>query len=175
MADYYQQCSLTIAQLSKEEIDWLKDHLVQVDGEDLFLEDPEEPENEEQDQKILELRERLKDILTSSDEMWPDFEYKFEKGSFPNEDAKDYVWFSSENGGSDQIARLCRAFLAKFRPNQVVYFGWADTCNKMRAGAFGGGAYIITKEQIQVIYPYAQFEEFMRKHPDLKRVPNIDE
>ena len=56
---------------------------------------------------------------------------------------------SEESGDVDSACQLLHAFLKTFRPTQAIEFEWAGTCDKMRPGAFGGGAAFITAQGIE--------------------------
>lgn len=57
-------------------------------------------------------------------------------------------FYSDSYGNPDLVAELIRAFLAKFRPKECLAFEYAFTCDKPRPGNFGGGAFLVTAENI---------------------------
>jgi hypothetical protein len=65
----------------------------------------------------------------------------------------DYIWFYSEEACSvDGVMDFVQEFLTKFRPNDVFSMEWADYCSKPRVGEFGGGACVVTKDEIHFIH-----------------------
>ena len=59
------------------------------------------------------------------------------------------VWVRSEDSGDvDYAADLTQAFLRRFELNLVVAFQWANTCSKPRLDAFGGGAAVVSRRNI---------------------------
>jgi hypothetical protein len=55
------------------------------------------------------------------------------------------LWIYSDGYGQVKgTADFVEAFLGKFRPNECLGFEWANTCDKPRLSAFGGGAVLIT-------------------------------
>ena len=60
----------------------------------------------------------------------------------------DALWFSSEDGGGDvnSLADFLEKFINQFRPDEVIWFEYAFTCDQLRVGAFGGGCVVIGKE-----------------------------
>jgi hypothetical protein len=57
----------------------------------------------------------------------------------------DGLWISEDESGSpEDAANVVQAFLAQFRPDEIVSFSWAETCSAPRIDAFGGGACVVT-------------------------------
>lgn len=61
----------------------------------------------------------------------------------------DFLVLSEEDGSPDAAAGLIQEFLIEFRPTEAVIFEWAHTATKMRPGEFGGGAAVITAQEIR--------------------------
>ena len=91
-------------------------------------------------------------------EYWPDFTYVIH-----NEQGPVGVWFY-DGGGSDlnQIASFVQSYLKKFCPETTFAIQWADTCDKPRAGEFGGGVVYITATEVVSASTVTVLEE-MRK------------
>lgn len=71
------------------------------------------------------------------------------------------VYFTSEEGGNvDWLAETVQAFLAEFTRDDVVTFAWANTCSRMRADAFGGGAYAISRLDTRGIGTFTLEEQY---------------
>lgn len=70
------------------------------------------------------------------------------------------VWFSSwKNGNVDQVAKLVQLFAQEMRPDLHFTLSWADTCDKLRIGEFGGGAVIVTKDEIRYFSTFEWLSE----------------
>lgn len=71
------------------------------------------------------------------------------------------VYFTSEEcGNADWLAEEVQAFLAEFKRDDVVTFAWANTCSRMRADAFGGGAYAVSRLNNKGAGTYTLEEQF---------------
>lgn len=76
----------------------------------------------------------------------------FEWSITPAPDKADHVaelWLHADEAGEpEQVAAFLRAYLTKFHPTDSLWFSWAYTCSKMRAGEFGGGAVVVTASRV---------------------------
>ena len=81
----------------------------------------------------------------------PCLAFGYEFGGYDTEDgAGRYLClFSDGNGDLDQVVLLVQKFLRAFRPTETWTITYATTCSKPRCGAFGGGAGIITADNIE--------------------------
>lgn len=61
------------------------------------------------------------------------------------------VWLHSENGGVEALCAFLQHLLQKFDPTGRVSFAWSYDCSKPRLDAYGGGAAIVTAQDIQSI------------------------
>ena len=61
------------------------------------------------------------------------------------------LWLHSQHGGIDAVCAFIQHLLQKFDPAGRVPFEWSHDCSKPRVDAFGGGAAIITAEEIKSI------------------------
>lgn len=59
------------------------------------------------------------------------------------------LWLHSSDGGIDAVCAFIQHLLQKFDPAGRVSFEWSHDCSKPRVDAFGGGAAIITAEEIK--------------------------
>lgn len=66
-----------------------------------------------------------------------------------NMKARSLSLFSDTDGNIDTLEAFVRAFITKFRPDYIFSISWAETCDKSRNGAFGGGALVITKDKTE--------------------------
>lgn len=62
------------------------------------------------------------------------------------------LWLHSTNGGIDAVCTFIQHLLKKFAPEGKVTFEWSNDCTKPRLDAYGGGAAIITAEEIKSIH-----------------------
>jgi hypothetical protein len=134
MANTYTQFSQIIENITDEERAWL---LLNLDSpEDRFS-----PEDE------VAMYKWADEIGLPHDECpyWPDFGAVLE-------DDKHRLWiYSEESGNLDNVVILVQAFLEKFRPKEVFAMNWAATCSKPRIEEFGGGAIVVSAEEVQSI------------------------
>ena len=66
--------------------------------------------------------------------------------------AEDHgLWLHSENGGMDAACAFIQHLLQKFDPTGRVTFEWSHDCSKPRTDAYGGGAAIITAQEIKTM------------------------
>jgi len=56
--------------------------------------------------------------------------------------------FGSEDAGGDvnSLADFLEKFINQFRPDEVIWFEYAFTCDQLRPGAFGGGCVVIARK-----------------------------
>ena len=96
----------------------------------------------------------------------------------PGENWGRHLWFYTDEWGDPElVAHLVQKFLKRFRPNDCWSFGYAVTCSKPRAGAFGGGAVFVTANAVEYFsdgdFLEKAREAFERaKQPD--RAPTTD-
>lgn len=129
MADNLTQFSFAIENLTAAESAWLQG-LLALD-----------PDHRPQRQAIS----KALDIATiggeqATEEYWPDFCYAL---------VDDRLWMYSEDSANPwQAALLVRAFLAKFRADDIIQFGVAYTCSKPHIDEFGGECFVVTSKGI---------------------------
>jgi len=71
----------------------------------------------------------------------------------------DFLLISEEDGAPEAAADFIQEFLAEFRPAEAVIFEWAHTATKMRPGEFGGGAAVITAQEMRWLDPLAWIQD----------------
>lgn len=49
----------------------------------------------------------------------------------------------------DEVIDFAQSYLKECDPAGVVTIEWANTCDKMRPGSFGGGAAVVTAAAVQ--------------------------
>jgi hypothetical protein len=69
-----------------------------------------------------------------------------------NSPAKEHgVWLYSDYGGVDALCAFLQHLLRKYDPQGRVGFAWSYDCTKPRLDAYGGGAALVTAQDIQSI------------------------
>jgi hypothetical protein len=59
------------------------------------------------------------------------------------------VWIhSDENGNVDAAVNFIQTYLQELNIEGGVWIGWAYTCSRPVAGAFGGGCAVVTKDDV---------------------------
>lgn len=66
-----------------------------------------------------------------------------------NSGTKYGLWLHSMNGGLDVVCEFIQHLLQKFDPKSHVTFEWSHDCSKPRVDAYGGGAAVITAQEIK--------------------------
>jgi hypothetical protein len=61
------------------------------------------------------------------------------------------LWLHSDTGGIEAVCVFIQHLLQKFNPTGVVTFEWSHDCSKPRTDAYGGGAAIVTAQEIKTI------------------------
>ena len=59
------------------------------------------------------------------------------------------LWLHSSNGGIDAVCAFLQHLLQKFDPAGQVTFEWSHDCSRPLTDAYGGGAAIITAQEIK--------------------------
>lgn len=118
MANYYTEFSFVIENVTDEEANWC-------------------------------LEEHKKDF---NDWCEPDLSYDFWDFGLELEeselDGSKQIWIYSDGDTAnvEALADFLAIFLEKFRPDDIIWFEWANTCSKLVLGSFGGGACVVSKE-----------------------------
>lgn len=142
MADYYTTYSFAIPDLVGLEPTWWK-----------LLGEYIEGSNEGEDM---------------SDPVYADFANLFDDPQYisltfaveanPGKPASLWV-YTEESGSPEDAAAAVQAFLAKFRPAEILGFEWANTCSKPRLDSFGGGAALVTADEVVWFNPSRMLAE----------------
>ena len=64
---------------------------------------------------------------------------------------KHGLWLHSTYGGVDAVCAFIQHLLQKFNPQGRVTFEWSHDCSKPRVDAYGGGAAVITAQEIKTM------------------------
>jgi len=108
-----------------------------------------------------ERRAWVERLLKDPDELYNDEDEEFEE-VFPNYgdfdclgfdwdiDLAGELWLHDEEGtgNTDHVSGFLQAYLKKFNIEEPVAFEFAFTCSKPRLDEFGGGAVVVTKDEI---------------------------
>ena len=180
MADNYLDFSEVIADLNPEEESWLRSQLetVRVFGDREYPEDqvPGDLDPCEADWVGCRAYRDIPDCVAYARDMsmeGPGFAYSFDDDRDSPNGWQRHLWIRTcERGYVDGAAQLVRKFLKKFRPDQCWSLTYATTCSKSRVGEFGGGAVVVTADEIrwQNAYEFveqqrAAFEQNGKPHP----------
>jgi hypothetical protein len=134
MADNYTQFSFELEKLTQEEASWLRNLLA------LEFEDDDQ-------RKEIEDALGVPKVIEADIEYWPDFSYRLGAAEGPR--PKGAIWLYAEDSGNPwSAALLVRAFLAKFRPEDIKLFSVAFTSSKPTLDGFGGETYVVTSKNI---------------------------
>lgn len=69
------------------------------------------------------------------------------------------LWLHSDCGGIDAVCAFIQHLLRKFDPQRCVTFEWSHDCSKPRVDAFGGGAAIVTAQEIKTLSTWGWLQE----------------
>jgi hypothetical protein len=129
MADNFTEFSFAIDGLAVNESAWLQGVLALS------------PDRSAQRRAIREALDIVNIVGEQADEeYWPDFCHALADGR---------LWLYTEDSGNPwHAALLVRAFLAKFRADDIIEFGVAYRCSKPRVDGFGGECFVVTSRGI---------------------------
>ena len=74
-------------------------------------------------------------------------------------DKQPGLWLHSQNGGVDSACAFLQHLLQKFDLPDPVTFEWSHDCSKPRTDAYGGGAAIVTAQEIKTMSTSRWLEE----------------
>lgn len=133
MANSYLEFSETMVVKGREEKEWLEEQMLSYEA---CI--PEGLDDEAEEAAIKEFCEKWG---VEEPEDWP---------GFSCEVTDTEAWFHvDESGNPDNVAKLVQEYLKKFHPDSCWGMEFAYTCNKPRAGEFGGGAVFVTADAIE--------------------------
>lgn len=155
MANYHTEFSTKFYLNNEEEETWVKRHLgfPELLDRDGMVKPPKHYDANGPVSSEAKLWERCNQDLGSED--W-EFDWDIRQ-----DEGRKYVWFRSDESGSPyQVCCVVHAFLKAVRPEgeDIFMLTWADTCDKMRADAFGGGTMVSTKKGVGTCAHDEQFE-----------------
>ncbi len=127
MPNYYTQVSIELDSLTPVEHRWL-DHMLSLD-----LDEPV-------DARRFSLWTGKVDAPVLLDEGWPPCDYSF---------SGQALWLYGDHVWMDNLIWLVHAFYRLFRPDEVYYIGYAETCSCPRLDAYAGGAVLVTARTVE--------------------------
>jgi hypothetical protein len=135
VANYYTQTSFSIELRSKAEADWWRGY------KDALPKEPEERAGTQYDW--------VNDILEDGTG-WGGVEIRVDDSDVSTKKA---VYISDDGGTPDLefLEKSIQRFLKEHGRKDLVVFTWAETCDKAREGAFGGGITAITADCIKCV------------------------
>jgi len=66
-------------------------------------------------------------------------------------DGNHSIWLHSQNGGIDAVCAFIQHLLTRFNPEGRVEFEWSNDCSRPRVDAYGGGAALVTAQEIKTM------------------------
>ena len=84
------------------------------------------------------------DFPESLTEVMEDWHFETEKND-------DGIWLHSEYGGVDAVCAFIQHLLQKFESQGRVTFEWSCDCSRPLLDAYGGGAAVITAQEIKTM------------------------
>lgn len=147
MANNYLQFSEVLDNLSTDEIKWFKFYLDEME--------------------YINANAEFRNNLIST--FWKNVLDGDKYISFGFEiDEEEICFFSEEFANVDILAQLIKHFFLENRPNgnDIFSITWAEYCDKLRPGEFGGGACVITKDNI---YWYNTYDFVKKKIDELSK------
>ena len=116
MANYYTRFSAVLGELSTEEVAWIK--------------------------------QEIDDRIDADENSHLGFDYHLDGANPATGVRTDHLvlWINSGDGDGnvDRVAEFVQNFLKKFRPKEKWGMEWSSDCDKLRLGAFGGGAVVVS-------------------------------
>ena len=152
MANNYTQFSEVLADLTDEEMSWLKGQLeiiCVVDGQE--YQDIDLPEGIDREKATWHGCRGLRDFPDYDPSFIeePEFRFEFEEHDDDGEWGRNLWIYSEDYGNIDQVCHFVQKFLKQFRPNDCWSLTFSATCSKPRIGEFSGGAVFVTAETIR--------------------------
>ena len=95
--------------------------------------------------------EAEEDRQTQEKQFPKELELFLDEWDFEVAEEKSGIWIHSNDGGTDAACQFVQHLLDRFSIIEPVSFEWANTCNKPRLDAYGGGAAVITATDIKSI------------------------
>lgn len=148
MANNFLQFSEQLEGLTEDEAAWLELMATLASDRDVAFKGGDDRRHFSDEGEALTEEAKLAELLFP-DEPPINCEVTLERGS----ETSWTAWFySDECNDPFAVGTLVQAFFQKFRPGmkQVFSLTWADWCDKLRCGAFSGGALVATEHEIDI-------------------------
>jgi len=171
MSNNYLQFSEEIVDLTKEEAEWLElmSNLSNLSSDrDVDFKINDDRRHFSDEGEALTEEAKLAEVLFK-DEPIINVDIEKQEGSALAWKA----WFYSDEGNDPYaVGMLVQAFFKKFRAGTKVMFSltWADYCEKLRVGEFGGGAMVVTEKEIVIRSAYEVVHELEEEIANGKQV-----
>lgn len=130
---------------------------------------------EEQKEYALDLANTATVFRYDEQQLPPDFpeplQAVMEEWRFEVEDTgEDGLWFHSTDGGVDAVCAFIQHLLQHFNLTNRIGLEWSHDCTKPRTDAFGGGAALISAQEIKYMSPAEWLQEQTRHvfNPDTR-------
>ncbi|RKY28757.1 MAG: hypothetical protein DRP83_00270 [Planctomycetota bacterium] len=89
---------------------------------------------------------------------WPGFSYSFE-------DAGKALWiYSDEYANVENLGAFLHSFMKVTGRKDYIAVTWAETCDKPRIGAFGGGVLLVTAKTYVVESSWSRLGKLIKEH-----------
>jgi hypothetical protein len=145
MADSFLQFSETLNNITTAESLWLQHQLEPI----AVIDETEYAEDAVPDSTIEPSFRGLR-FLRDYEDLDDDTDLKGFDIAFQEDGEQVYAWlFADAYGDVGRLAHLIRKFLKQFRRDQCWSLTYANTCSKLRVGEFGGGAVLVTADEIR--------------------------
>ncbi len=149
MADYYTKVSITVA-MTAEQYAWLNRlHTAVVDR---VFGDTEEGWLPEPD--IAEPYAALAEFEDGCG---------IEAFDYQADGAEPGLWLYGDTVNCDYLAALLQQFLIYADEARYITFEWANDCSRPRTDAFGGGAFVVSRDDIRGMATSTWCEETMKQ------------
>jgi len=144
VANNYLQFAHTILVTSQEEYKWLLSLIEVVRGE------METEDFDDEGEALTDAGKIASEVwdLSAVDPLDASSAFSFEK--IEEEGKLGVHFFAEESGDVEVLAHVIQAFLKRFNKDTGFIITWSETCSKMRDGAFGGGACVVTARGLRM-------------------------
>ena len=111
------------------------------------------PLTKQQQAYAFEIAKQVEEHRLQDQELPTDFPKvlsdELENWAFETEITEKGLWLHSQSGGQDAACVFIQHLLQRFKFAEGVKFEWSHDCSKPRTDAFGGGAALVTKDEIK--------------------------
>ncbi|MBD3260567.1 MAG: hypothetical protein GF334_02645 [Candidatus Altiarchaeales archaeon] len=75
----------------------------------------------------------------------------------------DCVWFYAEEGGDiSYVGHFVQEYFKQWKPDGIFSLTYSETCSRPRVGEFGGGAMVVTANEIRYFNAYEWVQETVK-------------